>query len=152
MTLALTTRGRLCHRPFQFRSLVSWGFLCKDILEPAFKVDTFEFCQQFVFNKEAPFLIDIDQISFIPPNRPDLAKKGQSCAFVVNDEPKNFLSTTKRPSLVSPSAHVYNSKSPQLTGAKVVRTLAGREILLADPEEPTLTYSGTSIPELLEKC
>lgn len=147
MTVVLTTRGRICPRSAKPLAMLSWGVLCIDT--HVYSVDRLGFlflespgtCDtQLPFNKTGPSL-----------GRPSLGLSGGPAAV---------LSGNRKPALVSArpvvvdlkSPGLYNHRAAQLTGARVVMSVGSRELLLSEPEEPTLTSSGTKAPDIFGKC
>lgn len=148
MTASLTTRGRVCHNSSTALSLISWGFICIEVRP--FVIDDVRFgfeeqpeAKQRVYNKEQPPVFD--------PQQAGLFSHG--AISLTGSASISLLGKQKRPSLMDPrSPGLYNRQAAQLTGAKVIRAVGKKSLLLSDPEEPTLTSSGTKVPDLFEKC
>lgn len=148
MTVSLTTRGRICPRSSKPLALLTWGFLCVDLRAYSFDDIGFgvpEFpipCDpQHIYNKESPPVFD--------PSTAGLFATPSST--LVGSKQVSLLAT--RPSLVDPrSPGLYNQKAAQLTGTRVVVSVGKKDLLLSEPEEPTLTSSGTKAPDIFDKC
>ena len=140
MSIALTTRGIICPPGSIGYSLISIGFLCNFIPRSGF---LFEEClptKTCVYNKDGPQVIDPSSAGLFAI--PSIQLTGQSSPLLGSTRPS--LMTTSSPGL-------YNHKSAQLTGSKVVTIIGNRNLLLAEPEEPTLTSSGTNVPDIFNK-
>ena len=147
MTVALTTRGRICDMSSKTLSLLSWGFLCID-LRPFLEEDVrfgFEVLPpgcQIIYNNQDPSIYDSPGAALfaVSPN-------------LIGAKSLSPMMSSTRPSLMSTkSPGLYNHKIAQLTGTRVVTVVGNKSLLLSEPDEPTLTSSGTRIPDLYEKC
>jgi hypothetical protein len=141
MTLSLVTRGIICHKSSKALSLVSWGFLCSTrpfVL--GFDIDpTLPECT-FVYNKDLPQVIDPARVGLFAT--PTIQLTGQS----------RPLLGSSRPSLMGKrTPGVYDPKAVQLTGSRVVTFIGNKNLLLSEPQEPTLTSSGTRAPDIFDK-
>jgi hypothetical protein len=138
MTVALTTRGIVCPRSSRAESLISWGFLCSSRL--GFNIEPSPFEKTCVFNKDSPILFDPDDAGLFSIPRIQLTGR------------KSPLLGSKRPSLSNPNApSLFNPKAMQLTGSKVITIIGKKSLLLSEPQEPTLTSSGTKAPDIFNK-
>lgn len=147
MTVALTTRGRICPKYSHGLSLMSWGVLCLDVRPftqddvgflPGFVVEP---CgQDIIFNKRQPGILVPDGASLATPS---VTLTGRVSPLLGSGRPS--LMNVRSPGL-------YNHKAAQLTGTKVIRTIGTKDLLLSEPEEPTLTSSGTRVPDNFDKC
>jgi hypothetical protein len=145
MTLSLVTRGRICHQSPAL-ALMSWGVICTFVrpfseADVGFDIDAFVRCGQFIYTKEDPTPTGPRDAALFAVPRANLT--GRRSPTLGGRRPS--LSTAKEPGL-------YNRKAAQLTGTKVVRVVGTRRLLLSEPEEPTLTSSGTRAPDLFDKC
>jgi len=138
MTVALTTRGILCHKGSQTLSLISWGFLCSPRV--GFRIEPSPPDCTYVYNKEAPQVIDPSSVGLFAI--PTIQLTGQNSPILGSVRPS--LASSINPSL-------YNPNSAQLTGSKVITIVGNKNLLLTEPEEPTLTSSGTKAPDIFDK-
>ena len=148
-TIGLNTRGRIRTRKRSSRplSLLSWGFLCLDFR--AFASGDIGFIVRpqpkdcdIIFTKTGPSVLDAPTAGLF--TRPGVPITGGHVPLFVNGP-------TAR--VVPPSIpDIYNEKSVQLAGTHVVNPVGGKNILLSEPEEPTLTVSGTRNPNLFDIC
>lgn len=139
MAVALTTRGIICHKGSQTLSLISCGFLCTSIVVGGLIEPSLPDCT-FVYNKESPQLLDPTTVALFAI--PALQVTGQSSPILVNK--RSSLSSSASPSLYKPNA-------AQITGSKVITIIGNKNLLLTEPEEPTLTSSGTKAPDIFDK-
>ena len=96
--------------------------------------------QDLIYQKKAPGIYNPATVAFAIPN---ISVTGS----------KSPLLGSKRPSLMSvKDPGLYDHKAAQLTGTKVIKTIGTKELLLSEPEEPTLTSSGTRAPDIYDKC
>jgi len=126
---------------------MSWGFLC--VRARIYTIDDVGFlpglvtvpcAQDIIYGKKAP--------TVLVPNSAVFANS----SAVLTGKASPLLGS-KRPSLMNVrSPGLYNHKAAQLTGTKVIKTIGTKELLLSEPEEPTLTSSGTRVPEIFDKC
>lgn len=147
MTVALTTRGRICPKHSHGLSLMSWGVLCVRVR--IFTIDDVGFLpgfvgdpcgQDIIYEKRHPGIFVPNGAVFANPT------------VALTGSPSLRLGST-RPSLMSGKPPgLYNHKAAQLTGTKVIRTIGTKDLLLSEPEEPTLTSSGTRVPDIFDKC
>lgn len=142
MTIALTTRGILCPHGYRAKSLLSWGFLCSSrVVDIGFDIPFSPFAKTCVFNKEEPTIFEPDGAGLF--SVPRLQLTGQRSPLLGN---------SPRPSLSGPnSPGLFNPKTAQLTGSKVVTIVGDKSLLLSEPQEPTLTSSGTKAPDIFNK-
>lgn len=144
MTVSLTTRGRICSQS-PVLALNSWGVICQFVRpffeeDVRFDVEELVRCGQIIYNKEDSVPLSVRDVALF--STPDVALTGRKSPLLGGQRPS--LSSTKVPSL-------YNRQAAQLTGTRVVRVAGGKQLLLSDPEEPTLTSSGTRVPDLFTK-
>ena len=147
MTVALTTRGRICPKHSHGLALMSWGVLCVEVQPPVLDDVGFlpgfvtdKCAQNIIYDKRPPSIYDPTPAVF---NTPNIALTGS----------KTPVLGGKRPSLMSvKDPGLYDHKAAQLTGTKVIKTIGTKEVLLSEPEEPTLTSSGTRVPDIFDKC
>lgn len=141
MTIALTTRGIICHQGSIGYSLISIGFLCNYNPTVGFLIEPSPPTKScFVYNQDGAQVIDPSSAGLF--SIPSIQLTGQ----------KSPLLGSTRPSLMSSSSPgLYNHKSAQLTGSKVVTIVGTKNLLLSEPDEPTLTSSGTNVPDIFNK-
>jgi hypothetical protein len=147
VAISLITRGKICPRSSPVHALYSWGVLCLQIrpfLEENVRFDLeaqAAVCDQIIYNKELPPIFD--------PTNPGIFSNPR----VVLTGRREPILGGKAPSLSGPKApSLYNWRAAQVTGARVIQLVDGKPVLLSDPEEPTLTSSGTQPPDLFDKC
>jgi len=139
MTIALTTRGMLCPYGYRAKSILSWGFLCFGDI--GFDIPFYPPTKTCVFNKEEPTIFEPDGAGLF--SIPEIQLTGQISPLLGN---------ATRPSLSDPkSPGLFNPKTAQLTGSKVVTIVGNKSLLLSEPQEPTLTSSGTKAPDIFNK-
>lgn len=141
MSIALTTRGIICPPGSYGYALISIGFLCTSLpLEVGFLIEESLPTKTCVYNKDGPQVIDPNSAGLF--SIPSIQLTGQ----------KSPLLGSTRPSLArAGSPGLYNHKAAQLTGSKVVTIIGTKNLLLSEPEEPTLTSSGTNVPDIFNK-
>jgi hypothetical protein len=141
MTIALTTRGMICPNGSHVLARISWGFLCTSReREIGFLVEPSPPTKTCVYNKDGPQILDPSSAGLF--STPSIQLTGQ----------KSPLLGSKRPSLVSPtSPGLFSASTVQLTGSKVVTVVGNKNLLLSEPQEPTLTSSGTRAPDIFNK-
>jgi hypothetical protein len=143
VTISLVTRGIICHKSSKTLSLLTWGFLCSDIeldAEIGFGIESSPPDCTFVYNKDFPQVLDPRNVGLFAT--PVVQLTGQ----------RSPLLGSKRPSLADPrKPGLFNPKIVQLTGSKVVTLVGTKSLLLSEPEEPTLTSSGTRAPDIFDK-
>lgn len=141
MSLALTTRGVICHAGSIGYSLISIGFLCNFIPRAGFLIEESPPTKScFVYNQEGPHIFEPSSAGLFAI--PSIQLTGQKSPLL--GSPRPSLASTTTPGL-------YNHKSVQLTGSKVVTIVGNKNLLLSEPEEPTLTSSGTNVPDIFNK-
>ena len=144
MTISLATRGRICS-PSPALALNSWGVLCfyvRPFYEEDVRFDVEELlrCGQIIYNKEDPLPLAAKDAALF--STPSAGLTGHKDPALGGKRPS--LSGGKAPTL-------FNRRAAQLTGTKVVRAVGTRRLLLSEPEEPTLTSSGTRAPDIFTK-
>ena len=123
----------------------SWGVIFTFVRpfypeDARFDVEESLKCGQLIYTKEDPTPGGAQLAGLF--STPGAVLTGRKSPLLGGQRPS--LSETKTPGL-------YNRRAAQLTGTKVVRAIGTRQLLLSDPEEPTLTSSGTRVPDLFDK-